>query len=96
MKTVSPAAAVRVFGVDLLFVPLWLALVVFVFAGLRVLSVLLVLFRGDPWDQKTFFDYLSDAGMAALVIPRRRDGPPSAGVSKCSPSSLLVKVRSAG
>jgi len=44
------------------FVPRWFALIVLVFGGLEILSVLWNIIRGK-WGEKTLFDYVSDVLM---------------------------------
>ena len=56
-------AAIRLAGMTLLFIPRWLALIVVVVGSLEVLSVMWNVVRGEPWNERTFFDYISDALM---------------------------------
>jgi hypothetical protein len=55
------AAVVRLSDAGLHFVPRWLALIVIVFAGLEVLSIGWNIVQGEQWNEKTLFDYISDA-----------------------------------
>ena len=54
-------ALIRVFNVSLFFIPRWLALIVAVFAGIQLLSVLWNIMRGAPWNEQTFLDRVADA-----------------------------------
>ena len=54
------ASVVRLAGVALDFVPLWIALLAAVFAGLEILSVAWNIIRQEPWSERTFFERISD------------------------------------
>lgn len=55
------AAAVRLTGAGLAFVPWWLALIVLVFGGLELLSVGWNIARGERWNERTLLDRISEA-----------------------------------
>jgi hypothetical protein len=61
VAAVTTAAALRVFGEALFFLPRWFALIVLVFGALGLLSVVWTLVRSERWGEKNAFDYIADA-----------------------------------
>jgi hypothetical protein len=54
------ASVVRLAGAAFLAVPRWVALLVCAFAALEILSIVWNIVRRAPWNERTFFDRVSD------------------------------------
>jgi hypothetical protein len=61
IAALTALAAVRVSGTGLNVVPSWVAWIVLVLGGLEVLSVAWNVIRGERWNERTVFDFVSDA-----------------------------------